>query len=496
MSLTHVSTYNLSVVLKRIKQIILTQTQNKQFWVKAQVSKINNDRRGNHYLELIESEDATVIAKCEAIIWANQYVTIESELKNETKNILKNGAEILCYASIEYSEVYGLRLQITAIDLNYSLGEIERRKQENILLLQKNGLINKNKQTQLPVVIQKIALIGSPNTAGYADFTKQLQANEYGFDFLINTYPCAVQGEKALAEIISQLRNILISNYDAIVIVRGGGSKFDLEIFNDLDLAQTIANIPIPVLTGIGHETDLSIADIVAHNHFKTPTALASYIIDRAHSYLLQIQNTFQQITQHCSKLIKENKHTLDILAEQIKSNSQNKIRAKQNHLQLVSNRVTFISQDSIANYRVKLNMQKDKIDFLSQAVIKNKRIDLKNHASLIETYTKQHLQQQKTNINNTANLVKHWATQKINNQKQRIEKLVHIPDAYNPQQILNLGYAIIRKNGKVIPNNYTLQNGDQIEIELANKIINVTITDTTEKTKWKDIHTKLQQQN
>lgn len=492
MSTTQVSTYSLSSVLKRIKQIINSQTQNKCFWVRAQVSKINSDRRGNYYLELIESTNGTVIAKCEATIWATQYAVIQAKLKNDTLNILKNGSEILCYASIEYSEIYGLRLQILEIDLSYSLGEIERRKQKSILFLQQNGLLNRNKQTHLPVVIQKIALIGSPNTAGYTDFIKQLTSNDFLIHFKTTTYPCAVQGDKALPEIIEQLQIINTNLYDAIVIVRGGGSKFDLEIFNDLNLAQKIAKMPIPVLTGIGHETDSSIADLVAYKYLKTPTALASFIIDRAHQYLLTIQNTFQNIKECYKSQIKDRNHEINFLIEQIKHRSQNLPRLKRGELHQLSNRVTYISQDLIANQKININTKADKLSFLTKNVLKKNDLFLKEKATYMEAFSKQHLQKNINELGTLSNLIKHFTNNKINKEKLRIEKLVHIPLAYNSQKILNLGYAIVRKNNQVVNETSTWENNEIIEIELTNKKITLTITNVTEQTKWKDIPTKV----
>lgn len=493
MLIPQVNTYSLSTVLSRIKQIISTQTQNKFFWVRAQISKIKSDQRGNYYLELIESYQGTIIAKSKATIWASQYVLIDTKLKKDTSTILKDGAEILCYAGIEYSEIHGLRLQIFDIDLNYSLGEIEKRKQESLLILQKGGFLEKNKQTILPTVIQKIAIIGSPTTAGFLDFTQQLITNEFKFNFKTTTHPCSVQGDRALTEIINHLDHIDTSLYDVIVIIRGGGSKFDLEIFNDLILAKKIATMPIPVLTGIGHETDLNIADLVAYHYLKTPTALASYIIDRAYSYYVKIQKT-QQLILECYHLkIKESNHKTTFLIEQIKNQTQKITQKQQISLHALSNQVTLISQNLLTRQKVELNKKSDTILFLSKNNIKNKFHSVTDKTTHIEAYSKQYLQQKNSEINTTNNLFEHLTIVKINREKQRVEKLTQIIEVYNPQKNLNMGYSLVRKNGQIITNNSILQDGDVLDLEMALKKITFTITNISEQKKWKDIPTKAQ---
>ena len=496
MALTQVTTYSLATVLKRVKQIIQAQTQNKFFWVRVQIAKIKNDRKGHYYLELIESIEGNIIAKCDATIWATQYAVIESKLKNDTPNILKDGSEVLCYATIEYSEIYGLRIQIIDIDLTYSLGEIEKRKQETLLYLQKNNLLHKNKQTYLPSVIQKIAIVGSLNTAGYADFTSQLNCNKFNFIFENKTFNCAVQGDKALSEIINTIKNIDCSLFDSIVIIRGGGSNFDLEIFNDLTLAQTIAQCNIPVITGIGHETDISVADIVAHKHLKTPTAVASFIIDRAHAYLINQENKYQSILETYKLKVKESNHKTSLIAEQIKNISTSLTQSKRGNIHQISNQISFLSKEIISDKKIGLNTKTDSISFLTKTKIKNNSVQLKEFATYINAYSKHQIHNNTAILNNIAHLFKHVVHTKINREKQRIEKLTHIPQAYNPQQILNLGYAIIRKNGKVITNKTNWINGDIIEIELADKNITFTITNTTEQKKWKDTPTKVLHQN
>jgi len=492
----HITTYNLSTVLKRLKQIIDAKTQNKYFWVKTQISKINKDQNGHYYLELIESLQGKLVAKANAIIWANQFASIQAELKNDSENILKNGSEILCYAAIEFSEIHGLRLQILEIDLSYSLGEIEKRKQANINYLQKQGLLNLNKQTKLAAVIQNVAVIGSPNSAGYADFVKHITETALPFTCHITLFPCAVQGDKALNEIIETLANMNPSLFDAIAIIRGGGSKFDLEIFNDLQLALTICKTKIPVLTGIGHETDQSIADIVAYQSLKTPTALADFILNRAHLYWLSVQHTYNQILEHYTLAVKQKKHEIQYITEQIKHQTQNFVFHKKENLHGHANKISFIAQEIVAEKRLELQAKTTKTAFLSSQILKNKKHSLKEIATYIEAHSKQIIQEKHNQITNNRQFIQHYASAKIKTEVQQLEKITLLLDAYNPQHILNLGYALLRKNGTLVSTNTLLKNGDCLAVELANKTITFTITNANEQIQWKDIPTKVPQQN
>ncbi|UYW02382.1 exodeoxyribonuclease VII large subunit [Flavobacterium agricola] len=493
---TQTKTYSLSVVLKRVKQIIQTQTQNKYFWVKVQVSKISSDRRGHYYLELIESQNGTVIAKADATIWAQQWATIQTKLGNNLPQIIKNGSEILCFATIEYSEIYGLRLHIVDVDLSFSLGEIEKRKQENLLYLQKNNLINRNKQKHLPLVIQNIAVIASPNSAGFADFTKHLKEVDFNFSCQFTLFPCAVQGEHAIAEMLQAIQNIQLYAFDALVIIRGGGSKFDLELFNDLELAKAIANASLPVITGIGHETDSSLADLVAHQAQKTPTAVASFIIDRAKNYWLHIKNIQQTISKQAQQILQAKKYNTQWQEEQIKNKTQQIVANKQQQLHSLSNKISFISQHFLANKKLEINAQNNKLHFLSKQVLINKQFKVKENATYIQAFANQHLKKATNELHIFTQMMQQYALQSLQTQKQRLEKVMHIPEAYNPENALKIGYAMVRKNGALLTKDTEIINGDVLTVEMANKFITFSITDTNQQIIWKDIPTKVQQKN
>lgn len=272
--------HTLSQVSRAIARRIDEATGGRPFWVKAEIASINHQR--HVYLELVEHRDGQRLAVMRAVIWQQYMGPIRAALGDELPQILKEGAEVLFLASVRLHPVYGLAMHVEEIDLAYSLGELERRKRETIATLQAEGLFTLNRSLPEPLVLQRIALVASEGSAAYQDFMQHLAANEHGYRFHVRLFPSQVQGDVAPQELRRALSSIDAAQFDAVVLVRGGGSRLDLEAFNDLELCRAVARMPIPVMTGIGHDIDVSVVDMIAHGQHKTPTAIADHLIDKA----------------------------------------------------------------------------------------------------------------------------------------------------------------------------------------------------------------------
>lgn len=490
------TSFNLYTVLNRVKQIITQKTEDKSFWVRAQVSKSKQDRRGNYYLELIESKDGNVIAKCDALLWYHDFKILEEKLKEDTPKILGDGSEILILARIEYSEIYGFRLQILDIDLTYSLGEIERRKQHNLLYLKQNGLLHLNKTVKAPAVFQNIALVGSPNTSGYADFIKHLLKNTYNYKFNIEVFPCAVQGERALNEIKSAIEFVDFNKFDCIVLIRGGGSKFDLDIFNDLELSKKIATSKLPVLTGIGHETDYCVADEVAFSSFKTPTAVAAYLIDKTHAFDLKILNLQQNIKNLVITRINSEDLKLQKINTLLKNKTFQSLQNKQHLLQTTSSKISYVTQQLVHQQKLKLSAKTDFVNFKAKKSIQNQFNFLQEAKQKLSLFSDKKIKDETKSLELKPLLLKHYVKAIVQQQKLKLEHLEQIPKLYSPQNILNLGYGIVRKNGKVLNENSVLKPQDELDLELASTKYKILIDQVTSEKKWNNILTKEQLQN
>ena len=271
----------------------LKQTLHPHYWVVGEISEIQANRNGHCYLELIEKpeDEQNPTAKMRAVVWANVYRMLAPYFESETGSPLSVGMKILVQVSVNFHSLYGLSLQITDINPTYTIGEDELRRQKIIRQLEEEGIIDLNKEIPLPSVIQRIAVISSATAAGYQDFTQQLQINLHGIAFHTELFPAAMQGVDVESTIIAQLDEIFKreSEFDVVVIIRGGGARTDLRWFDNYNIAANVAQFPLPVITGIGHDKDQSITDLVAHTSLKTPTAVAEFIINTCSEFIEQL---------------------------------------------------------------------------------------------------------------------------------------------------------------------------------------------------------------
>ena len=270
-----------------------------QYWVVAEIMELRENR--HCYLELIEKseENDSLLAKVRATIWASRYGMLRPFFEASTGTRLKSGIKILCKASVEFHAQYGLSLNITDIDPSYTLGDLARKKQEVIQRLRKEGVFDMNRELPFPLVPQHIAVISSQTAAGYGDFMETIQNNRHGFYFHATLFPAVMQGDEAPLSITSAMEEIYESDsdFDCVVLIRGGGSKADLESFNHYDLSYFITQFPLPVITGIGHERDESVADMVAHKGLKTPTAVAEFLVDQLLAFEFQLSAMLDRLS-------------------------------------------------------------------------------------------------------------------------------------------------------------------------------------------------------
>lgn len=252
-------------------------------WVVGELADFRQAPQGHVYFELVEKQGNQVQAKIRANLWQFTYRSVAAKFEAVTGTSLKNGMKVLAQVSVTYHSVYGLSLNVKDIDPSFSLGERARIRQETIAKLTQEGWIGHNAKLSLPLVIQRIAIISSATAAGYGDFINQLAGTSQGYKVYHQLFPSLMQGNEAVESLLTAMDEVANQaeklQLDAVVLIRGGGAQLDLDCFDDYRLAVKIANFPLPVLTGIGHERDETIADLVAHTRLKTPTAVAEFIL-------------------------------------------------------------------------------------------------------------------------------------------------------------------------------------------------------------------------
>ncbi len=280
------------------------------YWIRAEISEIRENANGHCYLELVEkdSSEKLIVAKTKATIWADTYRILKPYFKEETGQELNVGQKILVEVTVNFHEVYGFSCVIRDIDPTFTLGDLARKRQETIRKLKEDGVWEMNKSLDFPEIGNRIAVISSSSAAGYGDFLNQLQMNKKGYKFYVKLFPAVMQGDGAATSIIDALDKIYAYAvfFDAVVIIRGGGATTDMLAFDEYELADNCAQFPLPIITGIGHERDESIVDMVAHTRCKTPTAAAAFLIDKmaeTEENLLFLQNEIlDRISEYLTK--------------------------------------------------------------------------------------------------------------------------------------------------------------------------------------------------
>ncbi len=327
----------------RIKGIITNSFAN-TYWVRAEMSDVRCNSSGHCYLEFIEKDSATnqLIAKSRASIWAKTFRMLKPYFEMETKQLFTSGLKVLVKVTVTFHELYGFSLNVLDIDPAYTVGDMQRKRLEIINRLKEEGVFFMNKELPFPTLPKRIAIISSPTAAGYEDFMEQLTWNKAGYPFYTKLFPAVMQGDRTESSIIEALDHIYrhIELFDVLVIIRGGGATSDLNCFDSYLLALNCAQFPLPIITGIGHERDDTILDMVAHTRLKTPTAVAEYLIGIM------------------DKVAEE----LNYLQQAVISLTSNILLREMNGLQALSLRLPAIITGRIEQNRLQLHQLQDKL--------------------------------------------------------------------------------------------------------------------------------------
>ena len=292
------SLYELNGLVKRSIRNCLPET----YWVQAELSDVRSNYSGHCYLEFIQKDanGNNLIAKARGAIWSNVYKLLKPYFEQETGQAFTSGIKVLVQVSVEFHELYGYSLTVLDIDPTYTVGDMERKRREILRQLEEEGVIDLNKELEFSMFPQRIAVISSATAAGYGDFCNQLANNPRGYDFHVELFPAIMQGERVEESIITALDTIYsrMDEFDVVVIIRGGGATSDLSGFDTYGLAANCAQFPLPIITGIGHERDDTVIDLVAHTRVKTPTAAAAFLIacmDKVADRLEELSARLQQ---------------------------------------------------------------------------------------------------------------------------------------------------------------------------------------------------------
>ena len=341
-------------------------------WIVAEVAELKVNYSGHCYMELVEKSEpkrggtSTPTAQARAVVWRSQWAMLAPYFRQQTGSELEVGMKILAKVLVSYHELYGLSLQISDIDPSYTLGEAERQKQMTIAQLKADGVWDMNRELTMPYLVQRIAVVSSASAAGYRDFINELR--EGGYAFRCDLFDAVVQGAAAEESICAALEEVALKQeqYDAVVMIRGGGSASDLSCFNSYRLCSYVAQFPLPILTGIGHDKDTSVADMVAHTPLKTPTAVAAWLTDRMARIDGWLEDMRVQLTQLVGAMTRREELRLEQLAAELKLQAATYCQRAATSLELMREQVLGLVQQRLVRERMRIEMLESSVEALS----------------------------------------------------------------------------------------------------------------------------------
>ena len=420
----HLSLYELNSLVRDVISMSLPDS----YWVEAELSEAREGYGGHCYMELIEKDEHsnTPIAKAHASCWRNRWMLLKPQFERVTGQRIHAGMKVLLKVHAQFHENYGFSWIVDDIDPTYTMGDMARKRMEIIQTLKEEGVFDLQKELKLPMFCQRIAVISSATAAGYGDFCNQLADNGYGLQFTTALFAATMQGEGVEQSVISALNRINEEweNWDSVVIIRGGGATSDLSGFDTLALAENVANFPLPIITGIGHERDESVLDMISFQRVKTPTAAAAFLVDHLTEVYARIEDAQEAIVNYVKRRLQVERMKFERLSTQIPT-LFSLVKVRQ------SNRL-----DQLLN-RLKSKAERIPADGLHRLEMLEARL-------------------------------KEPVARKLERELHRIDMLSQRAIAQDPERLLSRGYSITLKDGKSIKDASQLKAGDEIETRFA----------------------------
>ncbi|MDY6240935.1 MAG: exodeoxyribonuclease VII large subunit [Prevotella sp.] len=412
--------------LNSLVRDVIETTLDGAYWVEAELSEAR-EVHGHCYMELVQKDlfGATPVARASAKCWRNTWIRLKPKFERTTGQSLHAGMKVMLLVTANFHEAYGFSWIVQDIDPTYTMGDMARKRLEIINQLKAEGVFDMQKGLELPMFAQHIAVISSEGAAGYGDFCHQLKENDEGFWFYTELFPAVMQGADVEPTVIAALDaiNDRLDEFDVVVIIRGGGATADMSGFDTLSLAENVANFPIPVITGIGHDRDESVLDMVSHTRVKTPTAAAAFLVDHLEDVWLHINDCQTRLLNVVNRRMDLAKERLSRLAERIP---------------------TLFSLVKV--------QQTNRVDRLS-----NRLSTLMHEQLMHEQYRVQALER----------VMQPLAQQRLTTERHRLEQLGIRLHSVDPALMLKRGYSITRINGKAVRDASQLKTGDEIETQL-----------------------------
>lgn len=413
-----------------VREVISTAFDN-EYWVEAELSELR-EVRGHCYMELIQKElfSNTPVAKASAKCWKNKWQILRPKFEKVSGQHLHAGLKVMLKVYPDFHEAYGFSWIVTDINPEFTMGDMARKRLEIVKQLQAEGIFDLQKELELPLFAQRIAVISSANAAGYGDFCHQLNDNSYGLKFYTRLFPAVMQGEEIEQSVIAALNKInqRMDDFDVVVIIRGGGATSDMSGFDTLSLSENVANFPLPVITGIGHDRDESVLDMVSHTRVKTPTAAAAFLVDH-------LEEVYERVLDAQTELLTSVRHLMEME------------KARLQHLG-------------------------EKIPMLFSLYKERQETMLEHRFQALTTAIQTHLVQETHRLEQLKRGIKPNIEQQMMRENYHLSLLAQRVKSLDPTLLLHRGYSMTMLNGRIVKDKSLLKSGDEIETILENGTI------------------------
>ena len=417
------SLFELNALVRKSVKLCLPD----EYWVQAELSDVRTNYSGHCYLEFVQKDPRgnALVAKARGMIWSNIYSMLKPYFERETGQAFTSGIKVLVKVTVDFHELYGYSLTVIDIDPAYTLGDMARRRKEIIRRLEEEGVLTLNKELEMPLLPQRVAVISSATAAGYGDFCNQLLNNSDGLVFYSHLFAAVMQGDKVEASVIAALNAIYkeVDRWDVVVIIRGGGATSDLSGFDTYDLAANCAQFPLPIITGIGHERDDTVIDMVSHTRVKTPTAAAEFLINRMRETASDLERYITYFHQTIPERIAHSKERLEQWVARIPARVQMRLQHERFRQERMAVRMNTAWQTRLLReeYRLKLEQR------LATAI-----------------------------------------DARLQRERHRLQLAQSQVEAASPELLLKRGYSLTLKDGKAVTDASALHSGDVLTTRVA----------------------------
>ncbi|MFY7990738.1 MAG: exodeoxyribonuclease VII large subunit [Fluviicola sp.] len=463
--------FTLKQVAESIRKTI-AERYSRTYWVTAEMHKLNATRKGHCYPELVQKEDGQIVVEMRGTIWKQQFERIQKRFAEVVKEPLRDGLELLFLVKITYHPLYNIGLEIIDIDPNYTLGALHRERQETLDRLNKEGLLNANQQLEMALLPKRLAIISQADSKGYSDFVTLLNGHPKRYHFDTFLFEATLQGDAAIQSISAQLERIrkVKHHFDAVVIIRGGGGEIGMHCYNNYELAKAISTFPLPVLTGIGHSTNLTVCEMIAYRNGITPSDMAYFLIGILEELDQEIDALRTKTIPIVQRFLREAHFIQD------RSSSQFHLVAGQ-RLQLEKRLFSESTQTfdrsiryALRHFNDALQQKRNDLRFTSQRPLNDATNTLQKHLDRMAHGSESILRQGKQLLSENKQRILWSVPNQFIEQVRHVERMAQFIELVDPAHVLNRGYSIVRNDQGVLSTSNLAKKGDVLHVQTAHQ--------------------------